>query len=84
MSARPLEPEDRQFGLESTQERLARLEERVSVLKSDLTEIKATVWDIHAIILQGKGAKWAIIGIVSVISSFLGSYAHKLISLFNR
>lgn len=84
MSARHLDPREREFGMETTEERLARLEERVSVLKSDLTEIKATVWDIHAIILQGKGAKWAIIGIVSVISSFFGSYAHKLISLFNR
>jgi hypothetical protein len=72
------DPQDWYFPVKSVPERLAMLEERVKNVRDDVAEIKLIVDEVREIISRGKGAKWAIIGFVGIISSFLSIVAHKL------
>lgn len=44
-------------------ERLAVLEERVRHMEDDMSSMSSKVDEMHAILLQARGAKWAIVAI---------------------
>jgi hypothetical protein len=73
-----LDPQDWYFPVKTVPERLAMLEERVKNIRDDVADIKKSVDEVRDIILQGKGAKWALLGMVGIVSSFLSIMAHKL------
>jgi hypothetical protein len=66
-------------GRPSSAKRLARLEQRMSHVESELTRMSAKVDVMHAILLQAKGVRWAVIA-VSGLVGFLTGIAHWLIS----
>ena len=63
----------------SSSERLAVLEQKVSHMEEELDRMSAKVDEMHAILLQAKGVRWAIIA-VSGLVGFLVGLAHWLIS----
>lgn len=62
-------------------ERIATLEERVLNIQKKLEEVSDRVDEIYVIIQRGKGAKWVVLGICSVMSGFVGVIAHKLLPM---
>src|SRR5262245_8704095 len=86
LCGRPLAREDRSDDLEpamsparSSSERLAVLEQKVSHMEEELDRMSAKVDEMHAILLQAKGVRWAIIA-VSGLVGFLAGLSHWLIS----
>ena len=75
--AHHLEPHVR--SIRSPNERLAVLEQKVSHMEEELDRMSAKVDEMHAILLQAKGVRWAIIA-VSGLVGFLAGLAHWLIS----
>ena len=63
----------------STSERLVILEQTVSHMEEELDKISAKVDEMHAILLQAKGVRWAIVA-VSGLVGFLTGISHWLIS----
>jgi hypothetical protein len=63
----------------SASERLATLELKVSTMEGELGKISAKVDEMHAILLQARGVRWAIIA-VSGLVGFLTGVSHWLIS----
>jgi hypothetical protein len=63
----------------SSSERLAVLEQKVSHMEEELDRMSAKVDEMHAILLQARGVRWAIIA-VSGLVGFLIGIAHWLIS----
>jgi hypothetical protein len=63
----------------SSSERLAVLEQKVSHMEEELDRMSAKVDEMHAILLQARGVRWAIIA-VSGLVGFLAGLAHWLIS----
>jgi hypothetical protein len=63
----------------STSERLVILEQTVSHMEEELDKISAKVDEMHAILLQARGVRWAIIA-VSGLVGFLTGLSHWLIS----
>jgi len=63
----------------STSERLVILEQTVSHMEEELDKISAKVDEMHAILLQAKGVRWAVIA-VSGLVGFLTGISHWLIS----
>jgi hypothetical protein len=63
----------------STSERLVILEQKVSHMEEELDKISAKVDEMHAILLQARGVRWAII-VVSGLVGFLTGISHWLIS----
>jgi hypothetical protein len=63
----------------STPERLAILEQKVSHVETELARMSAKVDEMHAILLQAKGVRWAVIA-VSGLVGFLTGVSHWLIS----
>ena len=60
-------------------ERLAILEQKVSHVEEGLSKMSAKVDEMHAILLQAKGVRWAVIA-VSGLVGFLTGISHWLIS----
>ena len=63
----------------SSSERLAVLEQKVSHMEEELDRMSAKVDEMHAILLQARGVRWAIIA-VSGLVGFLAGLSHWLIS----
>jgi hypothetical protein len=63
----------------SSSERLAVLEQKVSHMEEELDRMSAKVDEMHAILLQARGVRWAIIA-VSGLVGFLTGLSHWLIS----
>jgi hypothetical protein len=63
----------------SSSERLAVLEQKVSHMEEELDRMSAKVDEMHAILLQAKGVRWAVIA-VSGLVGFLAGLSHWLIS----
>ena len=59
--------------------RLAVLEQKVSHMEEELDRMSAKVDEMHAILLQARGVRWAIIA-VSGLVGFLAGVSHWLIS----
>jgi hypothetical protein len=66
-------------GSRSTSERLVILEQKVSHMEEELDKISAKVDEMHAILLQARGVRWAVIA-VSGLVGFLAGISHWLIS----
>ena len=60
-------------------ERLAVVEHKVSHMESELEKVSVKVDEMHAILLQAKGVRWAVIT-VSGLVGFLAGVAHWLIA----
>ena len=60
-------------------ERLAILEQRVSHMEAELARMSAKVDEMHAILLQARGIRWAVIT-VSGIVGFLAGIAHWFVA----
>jgi hypothetical protein len=63
----------------STTERLVILEQKVSHVETELARMSAKVDEMHAILLQAKGVRWAVIA-VSGLVGFLTGISHWLLS----
>jgi len=64
-------------------ERLAILEEKVKNIEDDVREMRSKVDEIHAVLLQAKGARWAIVAVAGC-AGFLAGFAPKLLPLFGK
>jgi hypothetical protein len=60
-------------------ERLAVLEQKVSHMEKELSKISVQVSEMHAILLQAKGVRWAVIA-VSGLVGFVAGIAHWLLA----
>jgi hypothetical protein len=60
-------------------ERLAVLEQKVSHMEAELDRMSAKVDEIHAILMQARGVRWAVIT-VSGIVGFLAGISHWVVS----
>ena len=63
----------------SSNERVAVLEQKVFRGETELARMSAKVDEMHAILLQARGVRWAIIA-VSGLVGFLAGISHWLIS----
>src|SRR5262245_55820501 len=83
---RPLAREDRAHDLEAAMtarrpqsERLAVLEQQVSHMEAELERMSAKVDEMHAILLQARGVRWAIIVLAGLVG-FLAGLSHWVIA----
>lgn len=60
-------------------ERVATLEERVQNISRQVDAIAERVDEIYVLIQRGKGAKWVVLLLASVLSGGVGMAAHKLL-----
>ena len=60
-------------------ERLAILEQKVSHMEEELDKMSAKVDEMHAILLQARGVRWAIIAVSGLVGFIIGA-SHWLIS----
>jgi hypothetical protein len=63
----------------STSERLVILEQKVSHMEQELDKMSAKVDEMHAILLQARGVRWAIIAVSGLVGFVIG-ISHWLIS----
>jgi hypothetical protein len=63
----------------SSAERVVILEQKMSRVETDLARMAAKVDEMHAILLQAKGVRWAVIA-VSGLVGFVTGISHWLIS----
>jgi len=63
----------------SSNERLVVLEQKVTHMEDRLGKMSAKVDEMHAILLQARGVRWAVIA-VSGLVGFLAGISHWLIS----
>ena len=59
-------------------ERMATVEERLNNVVDRLEVVTSRLEEIEALIQQGKGAKWVIVGVVGTVSGVLVAFFHKL------
>jgi hypothetical protein len=81
---RPLAREDRAHPFEaamsrSPNERLAVLEQKVSHMETELDRMSGKVDEMHAVLMQARGVRWAIIA-VSGLVGFLVGIAHWFVA----
>jgi hypothetical protein len=60
-------------------ERLAILEQKVSHMEEELDKMSAKVDEMHEILLQARGVRWAIIAVSGLVGFIIGA-SHWLIS----
>ena len=60
-------------------ERLAILEQKVSHVEAELSRMSAKVDEMHAILMQARGVRWAVIA-VSGLVGFLTGISHWMLS----
>lgn len=63
--------------MKTVPERLATLEERDRHIVNKLDEVSKRVDEIYTLIQRGKGAKWMVVVLVSLISWAIGAAGHK-------
>ena len=56
----------------SSSERLAVLEQKVSHMEEELDRMSAKVDEMHAILLQARGVRWAVIAVSGLVGFFAG------------
>ena len=83
---RALAREDRQDDMgaqmrtsRSATERLATLEQKVSHMEGEVAKMAAKVDEMHAILLQARGVRWAIVAVAGLVG-FLTGISHWLIA----
>jgi hypothetical protein len=60
----------------SQSERLAVLEQQVSHMEAELDRMSGKVDEMHAILLQARGVRWAIIALAGLVG-FLAGHPHQ-------
>lgn len=60
-------------------ERHAALEQRVSHVEAELLRMATKVDEMHAVLMQAKGVKWAVV-VMSGVVGFLTGLSHWLLS----
>jgi cell division septal protein FtsQ len=60
------------IGARSHNERLAMLEQKVSHMEAELGKMSAKVDEMHVILLQARGVRWAIIAVSGVVGFLVG------------
>lgn len=61
-------------------ERLARLEERVDNVRTEMAKVSERVDEIYVILQRGKGAKWVLMGLIAFASWAIGfALSHKVL-----
>ena len=63
----------------SSNERLAVLEQKVTHMEDRLGKMSAKVDEMHAILLQARGVRWAIIALAGLVG-FLAGLSHWVIA----
>lgn len=63
------------------EERIAVLETNQQFMREQLSEMNANVKEMHSILLQAKGARWAILGVAS-LAGFLSAKFGWLLQSF--
>ncbi len=63
----------------SPNERLAVLEQKVSHMEQELARMSSKVDDMHAILLQARGVRWATIAVAGLVG-FLAGISHWIIA----
>lgn len=64
----------------SVEERLAVVETKQDAAETNMIEMRAKINDMHEILLQAKGARWAILG-MAAIGGFVSASLAKLTPL---
>lgn len=60
-------------------ERLAVLEQRVSHIETQLVRMSAQIAEMHAVLMQARGVRWAIIAVAGIVG-FLTGLSHWFIA----
>lgn len=67
------------------EERIAVLETNQQFMKEQVAEMNVLLREMHSVLLQAKGARWAILGVASLagfmsgkLAAFLGALGFKL------
>jgi hypothetical protein len=63
----------------SPNERLAVLEQKVSHMEAELGRMSAKVDEMHAVLMQARGVRWAIIAVAGLVG-FLAGLSHWVIA----
>ncbi len=66
----------------SESERIAKLEQRLEGMEADLHKVAATVENLNALLLQAKGARWAILAVIAIggwLSGSAATWLHKFL-----
>jgi hypothetical protein len=63
----------------SPPERLAVLEQKVSHMEAELARMSAKVDEMHAVLMQARGVRWAIIAVAGLVG-FLAGLSHWVIA----
>jgi hypothetical protein len=63
----------------SPNERLAVLEQKVSHVQAELGRMSAKVDEMHAVLMQARGVRWAIIAVAGLVG-FLAGLSHWVIA----
>jgi cell division septal protein FtsQ len=63
----------------SQSERLAVLEQKVSHMEAELARMSAKVDEMHAVLMQARGVRWAIIAVAGLVG-FLAGLSHWVIA----
>ena len=58
--------------IRSPNERLAMLEQKVSHMEAELGRMSGKVDEMHAILLQARGVRWAIIAVSGLVGFVIG------------
>ena len=64
-------------------ERLVRIETKFEGLEEDVQEVRKTLSEIHTAFVGAKGAKWALMGSLTIIGAVIG-FIPGLLGLFNK
>jgi hypothetical protein len=64
--------------VDDTRDRVIRLEAEVQNLEDKVSGMSRKVDEMHAILLQAKGARWVIVG-SAAIAGFIASFLFKII-----
>jgi hypothetical protein len=64
-------------------ERIVALETRVAIMDEHIKEMKAQVKDLHDLMMQAKGARWAILAVASA-GGFVAGIGAKLLPFLGR
>jgi hypothetical protein len=63
----------------SPPERLAVVEQKVSHMEAELGRMSAEVDEMHAVLMQARGVRWAIIAVAGLVG-FLAGLSHWVIA----
>ena len=67
----------------TTEERLAVLETRMMSLEDDVRDMRIKVDEMHNVLMQAKGARFAIVAVAG-LAGFLAGISAKLLPLLGR